>query len=457
MTTFRRALATASTLALAGCLLEGEEPLEQPPESLVQTLIGGELTNGEEDFAVVALTAPGVSASQRCTGTLVSPRVILTAAHCIDTLGANPALTIVFGNDVQSPTLQVGVDMKAQHPMWTGNVGRFDIGMLRLRAPMDPELPMRMNDTPATEHLGEVYRHVGFGAFDRDPVVSDGKKRQGETTITGFNSDVIFSGDEELAICFGDSGGPGILTIGDEEVVAGVHSFTQSSQCLPPGGDTRVDLYLDDFILPWIQMVDTTCHQDGLCARIGCIDDPDCLPCGADGTCTEGCELPDPDCPTSDIGEICQANSQCMTGTCIFWKNDADFRFCTRECNPAADDCPSGMSCQNRAGFGDVCYFDDDPPGILGDSCESALDCGTYTCEEGVCVKRCNLAIGLTCPTGFDCQTRDDGQGFFCYSNRPIDDGSGGCSCSLAEGGGNLAWLLVPALALLWRRRRRSR
>lgn len=394
MTTFRHALASAAALALAtgACTLPaedsgpalGEDPIRQP-------LIGGTVTT--EIPAAAALNSSANTTF--CTATLVSPSVLLTAAHCIDMAAGDPNIIAYFGDDVNGEGVRVGIGKKAQHPMWTGDVGMYDVGMLKLNFAQDPLLPMKINNvSPAVDHEGDPYLHVGFGVYDRDSGASDGKKRQGMTTINGFQNDVILSGDDEVSVCFGDSGGPGILEIDGEPHVAGIHSYTSSQDCFPPNGDTRVDLYADDFILPWIQENDPVCGMDGTCAPIGCTDDPDCTPCGANGECTDGCALPDPDCPTSEIGEICQADTQCTTETCVFWEDDTSYEFCTRECDPGADDCPDGMSCQERPGFGNVCYYDETPPGVLGDPCEEATDCGSYLCEEGMCIKPCDLSAG---------------------------------------------------------------
>src|SRR5690606_6413957 len=239
----------------------------------------------------------------------------------------------------------------------------------------------------------------------------------------------------------------GLITVDGVEYVAGVHSFTSSDECYPPNGDTRVDLYVDEFIRPWVDQNDPTCGADGLCAPIGCSDDPDCTPCGPDGTCTSDCALPDPDCPTSGVGEICQADSQCIEGMCVAWREDRTYRFCTIEGDPQAPDCPGGMSCKNVPPLGDVCYFDEPPPGVLGDSCELATDCGSYLCLDGTCVAECDLSMGLGCPAGFEC--RGDGAGYFC---RKIDEEEGGCAA--AGGAAGAPGLALLALLALGRRRR---
>jgi MYXO-CTERM domain-containing protein len=437
----RSGLSISTALALllpSACAVE--------PARETRSLIGGALSTS--DPAVVALQFPS-SGFVFCTGTLISPSVILTAAHCVDMAGSDPNVTAFFGDDVRSDGTHLGIGAKVQHEDWTGTVGHHDIAMIRLNTPLDPFLPVPLNDlAPLADEIGSPYRQVGFGVYDRETGDADGRKREGTTTITGVTErDVVLSGDENLSVCFGDSGGPGFITVEGVEYVAGIHSYTSSQDCFPPNGDTRVDLHVADFILPWIQENDPTCGEDGLCAPIGCIDDPDCTPCGADGNCTSGCALPDPDCPTSALGEICQADTQCETGLCVYWQDDPSYRFCSVECSGDST-CPDGMSCKNVTPFGDVCYYDDDPPGVIGDACEEATDCGSYLCYDDRCTYECDLSQNLLCPADFEC-TEAEGEAYYCV---PIDTG-GGCGCSAGQPApaGPLALLLLLAW---WRRRR---
>jgi len=442
----KRAVPVLPLLLAAACQLDPAPPAARTS----QPLIGGEVDPGDE--AAVALTR---GTGPFCTGTLVSPSVVVTAAHCVDMLSGDPGVIVFFGSDTTSDGRKVGVRAAMAHPDWTGSLADgHDIGVVLLNFPQDPFLPIPLNTDPLPAHLGEPIRRIGFGISDRGPPpVIDGKKRTGTTTLNTVPDgyDYFLAGDDNLTTCNGDSGGTSLITIDGEERLAGVHSFgfdNGGTICIPPSnGDTRVAMYVDSFLRPYIDGNDPACGADGTCAPIGCSDDPDCTPCGHDGTCTAGCALPDPDCPTSKLGEICQADSQCESGLCIAWQGDPGTHFCSVPCDPQNDDCPDGMSCQDRPALGNVCYYDAPPSGVVGDDCQAATDCGSYVCEQGTCVTPCDLSKGQGCGDGFTCSTID-GSNYYCHGeNSP----GGGCN----SGGGPPGPLLaLAAVALLARRRR---
>jgi len=412
-----------------------------------QPLIGGAPVSGS---APATVAIQGGNLSLFCSGTLVSPSVVLTAAHCLDLAGGDPNLSVFFGDDFNSPGVRVATNGGFKHINWTGAAGRFDVGMLLLTFPQLDVTPIPLNTVDVDTLIGTDYRIVGFGRKNPDDGVIDGLKREGLVQIAQTRNDVLETDDATVWVCYGDSGGSGFITLDGVEYVAGIHSYTYGDDCHGPHGATRVDLYAD-LINDWIQENDPVCQMDGLCVPEYCTDDPDCLPCNADGTCTADCPLPDPDCPTSDVGEICRADSQCMNDdVCIVVSSFPDSRFCTGECDPGNDTCPDGMSCQNITGLGNVCYFDEQPPFVLGSACEIATDCGTYICEQNVCTKPCDLSMNQGCPGSFACRD-DEGDGQYFCMPPPKQDGGG---CDSGTGGGLLILLLIGTLAATLRQGR---
>ena len=79
---------------------------------------GGELVPAGGDPAVVAIGRRPLACGQpmlvACTGVLIAPRVVLTAAHCADALG--PGSTVFFGDDTTGTGTYRTVIEQQLHP-----------------------------------------------------------------------------------------------------------------------------------------------------------------------------------------------------------------------------------------------------------------------------------------------------------------------------------------------------
>ena len=217
-------LALPLALALAAPL-----PVAAPAAGPTPIYGGGPVEPGAWPEVVAVMIPGGI-----CTGTLVSDRVVLTAAHCLDDSHSAAALQVRRGDDVTSPgTPVVAVERFGVHPQFcddleTCKVDTWDYGYLVLAEPIVGVTPARPLVTQAewdeAMQPGGLVTLVGFGYSETGPTHI---KRQVDVPITRFSpSGLEFqAGGMGLDSCTGDSGGPAFATLASGEVViAGVTS-----------------------------------------------------------------------------------------------------------------------------------------------------------------------------------------------------------------------------------------
>ena len=227
------------------------------------------IVNGqtESNFDAVGIVNGG------CTGTLISPTHLLTAAHCVEEVGATEGTFEVNGNTYETSRITV-------HPDY--NADRFDVGydiaIMELSRPVAGVTAMEINRT--RPEVGTSLTLVGFGmggTTDR-PVDDFGNKRVGETELERVTQNHLiwnFDGDEESNTAPGDSGGPAFVNVNGTPLIAGItsggdgdaHSLGDRSF------DTRVDT-LADWIDNVVENTEITPDVDPDTEPTEPIDDP---------------------------------------------------------------------------------------------------------------------------------------------------------------------------------------
>lgn len=231
-------------------------------------IVGGAADTEHE--AVVAIRSPQHPLGTFCSGTLITPTVVLTAAHCIHGAEQNDAEVFVFfGADVESDGVSIPVLAMERNPAWAPSdvTSGDDVGLLRLASPA-PVAPMAIGPTP---RQGAVVTLVGYG-FDTENETGIGVRRRNDAEVGQ-----VRVGDFELIdslSCDGDSGGAVLASTAEGVFVVGVHS---QGTCGESSWEARIDVHRESLIDPFIA-AGATCMMEGVCVMECSPPDPDCEP-----------------------------------------------------------------------------------------------------------------------------------------------------------------------------------
>jgi secreted trypsin-like serine protease len=241
----RKVLGFVLVGALGGCAPSSVDAAGDGGSSSAD-IIGGARTSSHP--AVMALFAgdPRTGSGALCTASLIAPRVLLTAAHCVsaEEVGADAQFLVLTGGDVRkNPTSRLAVDSVLHDSAFSAHdlQGGHDIGAVILEEALDTR-PLPVNRSAPTALAGRSIRIVGYGVNDGSAQTGAGIKRTATTTIRDVGPRLLFLGDATHDTCQGDSGGPALATVGGEDTIVGVTSFGDAG-CAQGGYDTRVDLY----------------------------------------------------------------------------------------------------------------------------------------------------------------------------------------------------------------------
>lgn len=201
----------------------------------------------------------------RCSGTLLSSTLFLTAGHCTEAPAAH--VEIWFAADVESGIPANGYPFDGDvggtpytHPQYNPNAFYlYDLGVVVLDKPMKmkkygalPQLDVldKMATQRGTQNV--TFTAVGYGLQESFPDAASWQENNARVRMvahphllqinTGFTGDfsLLLSNNANTGgTCFGDSGGPNF--IGDSNVVGAVTSYGVNGNCAGTGGVYRVD------------------------------------------------------------------------------------------------------------------------------------------------------------------------------------------------------------------------
>ena len=267
-----RTLPVALALFVAACTADRNDVSTRSLDhegKVAQRLING--TADAKDPAVVLIVMRSSPTSRdvrvACTGTVVSPHIVLTAAHCVDPRVAGKGQYGVFvgdniNDDAQAADPKRFFTAKATHfdpvfdPANQPPEGGNDLGVVETAAAL-PVTPLPMNRAPlGMEVVGTKVRVLGAGLTSPDADVS-GQLFEFSTLVTGVDAEHLLFDDPQRSLCNGDSGGPSLVMKDGREVIVGVHSFvSHATSCTGVGYDQRLDAHVASFVDPYIRAAD---------------------------------------------------------------------------------------------------------------------------------------------------------------------------------------------------------
>ena len=248
------------------------------PAAPAGAIVGGTVDTVHTNAGLVRFTT--AEGRFRCTGTLIAPKLVLTAGHCTE--GPATKVYVSFEDKLQLDPESAGItpEEKAKRaanyitgsahpdPGWDGKLNfakQHDQGVVLLDADATkkwnispaPLLPLGTLDANQGALKNRTFTLVGYGVDigDKKAQIVNQQRMMTTAPLKSVQSEVVTfqnSATDSKAgggSCFGDSGGPTFLG----SYVIGDASYVNSLTCNATGSYQRVDTpYSRAFLDSWI-------------------------------------------------------------------------------------------------------------------------------------------------------------------------------------------------------------
>ncbi len=398
-----------------------------------------------------------------CTGTLITPRLVITAAHCIDAAknyksqGASIDIRIDLPSGSGFRSEYHSAKLLFTHPQWVSNQRRpnNDLGLIVLWSNVTSTPPMPVSSAKMdSSWVGRKLLFLGYGLIQTRPSIRRAPQKYGaEIPISKVYADRFDNYKRGTSVCSGDSGGPALYKFPSGYRIIGVNSYVSGTviggrQPACDGSSTcfRIDAYLN-WLQPLINKYGGQCKQDSdcgacyVCSNGKCVSKRVaparnlCRPCSNPSQCGGLQDICVATSAGNRCGMACDSDGCCPEGyTC------QDIGSGQKQCLPAGGVCPK-ITCQNDkdCGDGEHCvnsYCEPKPVPVQKGAC---LSCDSKSCANGLkCIlvgftKRClqPCATGHFCPKGY--HSKNIAAGCYCVPDKNICPCQNSSDCDQGE------------------------
>jgi len=207
------------------------------------------------DRVVMVLTR-GAEGSGFCTGIVLAPRIVLTAAHCLHAA----ADMVVHYRDASGQPVLVAVAATSAHPLYRADavkrrVVSIDAGLVETATPLPTRFRPALlagGDAPA---VGDPATVVGYGIGQEGKPKTGGALRAADLHVRAPASQILLWADDPAetgaGACSGDSGGP--VFAADDKTVLAIVAWTSGAKGHKCGAITQGPLMAP--LRDWIETI----------------------------------------------------------------------------------------------------------------------------------------------------------------------------------------------------------
>jgi secreted trypsin-like serine protease len=224
----------------------------------------GEPDTDHTNVGAMVVELTGARFYQVCSGTLIDPRVVLTAGHCVTAWEGFPieGFWVNFHQNALNEGTLLEVDELVAHPdyYWGPTSNPHDVGVLILKEPVEGIMPATLPDEGVLDELKKEgvlsrgqekakFTLVGYGGtLDWPPpeVSYPAERRYAVSEYRALLKSWLRMSQNQATddggTCGGDSGGPALWqTEAGDEILVGITSWGDPN-CIATGFNYRVDI-----------------------------------------------------------------------------------------------------------------------------------------------------------------------------------------------------------------------